>query len=276
MDSGDEASASSGEEVSEKAAVPAPKEVETLGQMLRLSESLIGRANDLPPSELVDICQAAARVKFYDPSLFKDTLGPALIRRFRNGLSSDSSDKRLSIDGVIEVLSTLTSLNAASALSQVFESAADALKDHGGFTTSQRKLITDVYASASREKDVAFLQQLPPQGLVHNEVKGSQKAGITSEGLPMRPGVRICETYFKTGNCRSGSSCRWDHPEALRVTFNSEGYPVRPWAPVCPYYTAMGTCDYRKTCKWHHQDKRERRATSSCMAFAWIPKGGMG
>merc|ERR1711963_935797 len=90
-------------------------------------------------------------------------------------------------------------------------------------------------------------------------IQGSTEVGLTVEGLPMRPGQRICENYFKSGICRNGAACRGDHPPSMRITFNSEGYPLRPWVQACSYYMRMGTCDYRKTCKWHHPEKRDRQ-----------------
>lgn len=262
MDSADEASSDA-----EPRTIEA-KNVETLSQMLRLSESLTARTTDLSPTELVDICAAAGRVKFYDPALFRDTLGPALARSFRDGLSSDGGDL-LSVEGAINVLCTLATLNAAGALANVFELAAKALRHQGELlSTTQRRVLKDLYASIQRDDDVSFLRR-------ETELRGSTRTGVTLEGLPMRVGVRICETYFKTGTCRAGGGCRWDHPDHLRVVFNSEGYPVRPWAAACPYYMAIGTCDFRKTCKWHHPDKRDRRGTAAGMAFTWIPKGGI-
>lgn len=277
MDSGDEGPMSSDVSASPEPAPPAARNVETLSQMLRLAESLRSRGTgEFPPHELVDICAAAARVKFYDPALFTDTLGPALEQSLRSGLSTESSNKRLTIGNVVEVLGALASLNAASALSDVFMAAAKALKERGdNIDMVQLKFLKDIYSSTGKEKDLGFLLSLSPAaGGAAPEVRGSSREGTTTDGLPMRPGARICESYLKTGHCRAGASCRWDHPEDLRVKFNSEGYPMRPWAPACPYYMAMGTCDYRKTCKWHHPDKRERKAQG--MNYAWIPKGGMG
>jgi len=250
--------------------------VETLSQMLRLAESLRGRSAELRPRELADSCVAAARVRFYDPGLFADTLGPALERGLRGGLSEEGGE-RLGVGDVVEVLGALASLNAASALPGVFAAAAKALGERSdGVDAAQLKLLRDIYSSAGREGDLGPLLSLAPAAAVaaQQEVRGSTREGTTADGLPMRPGARICEGYLKTGHCRGGASCRWDHPEDLRVRLNSEGFPVRPWAPTCPYYMAMGTCDYRKTCKWHHPDKRERKAQG--LNYAWIPKGGMG
>jgi len=238
MDSGDEAVVSSGASSSESPALPPPeaRHVETFSEMLRLAEYLRGQKRELGADELVDICAAAARVKFYDPGLFRDTLGPALESSFRSGLTAEERDKRFTVDSAVETLRALASLNAAGALPGVFTTAAKALRERSeSITTEQKKVLREVFVGIDREGDVAFLKGLtacadtpPPQ------VRGSLKEGQTPDGLPMRPGARICESYLKTGHCRAGASCRWDHPEELRVRYNSEGYPMRPWAPACP------------------------------------------
>eukprot|EP00435_Cladocopium_sp_Y103_P067390 s358_g30.t1 len=212
------------------------------------------------PQELCAVCGAAARVKFYDPGLF-ETLGPALKKCFQMGLDGpgQAGAKRFSLLEALDVLKALSQLNAAKALSTVFTAAIKAIEVElrsggSGLDTSQRKFLRETYSNAGREEDVAFLSQLrtdqgPP---------ASTREGLNTAGLPMRPGARICESFAKNGTCRVGTTCRFDHPEGMKVTFNSEGFPMRPWATVCPYYMSMGTCDFKRNCKWHHPDKRER------------------
>lgn len=281
MDSGDEAGSGSEAEADgpgRAEAPPAARDVQTLGQMIRLAESLRGRER-LAPAELLDVVGAAGRVRFYDPALFGETLAPALLQCLRKGLD-DGGGERFSVDSAVELVRILAELNAAGALAEVFAAAASALAAQGGaLSKDQRRLLKEVYRAAGREADVAFLARLRSDAsLTDTEVRGSTREGLTGDGFPMRPGQRICESYMRTGQCRAGTACRWDHPEGFRVTYNPEGYPQRPWAPVCPYYMAMGSCDYRKTCKWHHPDKRDRecRTGGTGMTHAWIPKGGMG
>lgn len=259
MDSADEglASNSGGEECGK--AVPSlnAREVETLSQMLKLAEVLKGR-KDLTPTSLVDICGASARVRFYDPSLFQETLGPLLLSYLQEGIV-DGCEQRFGIDQALDVLVALAKLNAASALHGVFLAGAKVLRECGEKLSSvQRKVVKEVYASAGRERDVSFLSYLVPcpEGEQSSKIRGSTDEGLTSAGLPMRPGARICDLYSRSGMCNAGISCRMDHPESMRVVPNSEGYPMRPWVQICTYYVRMGTCDYKKTCKWHHPEKK--------------------
>jgi len=268
---------------------PAPKDVTTFGQMLRLAETLKS-GGELTPGTLVDICAAAARVRFFDAELFQETLAPVLLRFLKQGVEArpgpggcdDARGDRdvacgmhlFDIDGLLQILEALAGLNAVSALLEIFTVAAKALRDNcGSLSNEQRKATRDIYKAAGRERDVTFLSYLAPSTEDSGQpmkVRGSAMDGFNSEGLPMRPGARICEFYMKIGACKGGAMCRMDHPESLRLTFNGEGYPSRPWVAACTYYMRMGTCDYRKNCKWHHPEKKQSGGTTT----GWMAKGG--
>jgi len=36
---------------------------------------------------------------------------------------------------------------------------------------------------------------------------------VLKDGLPVRPGVKQCNWYKKTGKCTYGVDCKWDHSE---------------------------------------------------------------
>ena len=50
------------------------------------------------------------------------------------------------------------------------------------------------------------------------QVAGASSEGRTDRGegrqtcLPVRPGVQKCAFFLKTGMCKYGSDCRWNHP----------------------------------------------------------------
>ena len=64
----------------------------------------------------------------------------------------------------------------------------------------------------------------------------------------MRPGARICEVFAKSGTCRVGSACRFDHPEGMKAG-EAMGFfggkqrvawlLVLFWVDVVVYYTKM-------------------------------------
>ncbi|KAL6614919.1 hypothetical protein ACP70R_037189 [Stipagrostis hirtigluma subsp. patula] len=106
-----------------------------------------------------------------------------------------------------------------------------------------------------------------------------------AKGLPIRPGEVDCAFYMKTGSCKYGSICRFNHPDrpvldiafmaplgqtifptpvanfmqsfdfhAPHVPVEPEPiiYPQRPGETVCDFYMKTGQCKYKDKCKFHH------------------------
>lgn len=80
----------------------------------------------------------------------------------------------------------------------------------------------------------------------------------TMEGgaYPERPGEPDCSYYIRTGLCRFGSTCRFNHPRdrklAIAAARMKGEYPERIGQPECQYYLKTGTCKFGVTCKFHH------------------------
>ncbi|KAG0454857.1 hypothetical protein HPP92_024149 [Vanilla planifolia] len=102
-----------------------------------------------------------------------------------------------------------------------------------------------------------------------------------SKGLPIRPGETDCPFYLKTGSCKYGANCRYNHPDlnfiaptaaTLPVGVASQAatlipsvdprlvqlgvgqaiYPQRPGEIECDYYMKTGHCKFAERCKFHH------------------------
>ncbi|GAB2274951.1 hypothetical protein Dimus_009720 [Dionaea muscipula] len=75
---------------------------------------------------------------------------------------------------------------------------------------------------------------------------------------PDRPGEPDCLYYLRTGMCRYGRNCRFNHPADPAKVAKSDGeLPQRVGQPDCGFYLKTGTCKYGCTCKYHHpRDKR--------------------
>ncbi|KAL5227439.1 hypothetical protein ABZP36_015704 [Zizania latifolia] len=73
---------------------------------------------------------------------------------------------------------------------------------------------------------------------------------------PERPGEPDCTYYLRTGLCRFGMSCRFNHPPDRNLAIASARmkgeYPERMGQPECQYYLKTGTCKFGPTCKFHH------------------------
>lgn len=82
-------------------------------------------------------------------------------------------------------------------------------------------------------------------------------AGLYPSGpYPERDGEPDCSFYLRTGLCRFGSTCRFNHPSNRKlalVTARMKGeFPERIGQPECQYYLKTGTCKFGATCKFHH------------------------
>ncbi|KAG9145542.1 hypothetical protein Leryth_022046 [Lithospermum erythrorhizon] len=73
---------------------------------------------------------------------------------------------------------------------------------------------------------------------------------------PVRDGEPDCSYYIRTGLCRFGVSCRFNHPSNRKLAIASARmkgeYPERIGQPECQFYLRTGTCKFGATCKFHH------------------------
>ncbi|GAB2287153.1 hypothetical protein Dimus_021539 [Dionaea muscipula] len=82
-------------------------------------------------------------------------------------------------------------------------------------------------------------------------------SGLYPSGpYPEREGEPDCSFYIRTGLCRFGTTCRFNHPPNRKLaiaTARMKGeYPERIGQPECQYYLKTGTCKFGATCKFHH------------------------
>eukprot|EP00971_Amphidinium_carterae_P036709 721271-Amphidinium_carterae.2 len=154
------AAGSSGDEAAQAYSAPAvqkPADIETLSQMLRYMETSGAEAASLveekcprskilrmPLAELAAICQAAARVKYYEASAF----GERERKECERILPSRSSERPDPSD-IAGIVAGLASVNAYDA--ELFEAAAQILQKHFGTALDRplRRQIVDAYKKVS-------------------------------------------------------------------------------------------------------------------------------
>ena len=68
----------------------------------------------------------------------------------------------------------------------------------------------------------------------------------------------MCTYYAKTGTCKYGKECRFDHPPRYFVPRNSCGFPLRLGEPVCEHYVKKGRCKFGEACKYHHPETEKK------------------
>ncbi|XP_065873975.1 zinc finger CCCH domain-containing protein 43 [Euphorbia lathyris] len=75
---------------------------------------------------------------------------------------------------------------------------------------------------------------------------------------PVRPEAEDCSFYMKTGTCKFGSNCKFNHPvkrknQASKERMNEREQGVeRPGQTECKYYLRTGGCKYGKACRYNH------------------------
>jgi hypothetical protein len=76
----------------------------------------------------------------------------------------------------------------------------------------------------------------------------------TGMPLPDRPGQLPCQFYMKTGKCKYGWQCKFDHPKSQLAVIEADKAILaqNPGAENCSFYMRTGKCKYGGTCKFHH------------------------
>ncbi|XP_074294707.1 zinc finger CCCH domain-containing protein 43 [Silene latifolia] len=92
---------------------------------------------------------------------------------------------------------------------------------------------------------------------------------------PVRPGAEVCSFYMKTGNCKFGTSCKFNHPPlrkfpqggkakgkdesfetATQNVKENDDYSFEREVRVnCKYFDRPGGCKFGKACKFNHSKK---------------------
>eukprot|EP00270_Netrium_digitus_P016398 TRINITY_DN587_c0_g1_i1.p1 TRINITY_DN587_c0_g1~~TRINITY_DN587_c0_g1_i1.p1 ORF type:complete len:545 (-),score=94.65 TRINITY_DN587_c0_g1_i1:191-1780(-) len=104
------------------------------------------------------------------------------------------------------------------------------------------------------------------------------EVSMNSKGYPLRPDCDSCTFYVKTGSCKFGDTCKFNHPEKIEnpgegtapapakadsmSIFQDFPFPERPGQKECAFYMKTGDCKYGNTCRWHHPRDRAAAATA--------------
>lgn len=104
------------------------------------------------------------------------------------------------------------------------------------------------------------MSHLPSGDVLGPNLKSStkpyaQSGSSTTTSLPERPSQPECLYYMKTGSCKYGTTCKYDHPRGnpgSSPTLGPFGLPLRPGRAVCTFYSTYGSCKYGSACKFDH------------------------
>lgn len=83
-----------------------------------------------------------------------------------------------------------------------------------------------------------------------------------TEVYPRRPGEDPCAFFVRTGTCKFGDSCKFDHPpnsynpslSTAPTATSTDIHPKRPGAEKCAFYMKTGECKFGTDCKYDHPD----------------------
>ncbi|RZB53340.1 Zinc finger CCCH domain-containing protein ZFN-like isoform A [Glycine soja] len=97
-------------------------------------------------------------------------------------------------------------------------------------------------------------EHLPQDAMWQINLRSSET--MESEPYPEHPGEPDCSYYIRTGLCRFGATCRFNHPPnrklAIAAARMKGEFPERIGQPECQYYLKTGTCKFGATCRFHH------------------------
>ncbi|AES91101.1 putative transcription factor C3H family [Medicago truncatula] len=109
---------------------------------------------------------------------------------------------------------------------------------------------------------------------------GDEKEEKSSDGthqFPLRPEAEDCSFYMKTGSCKFGFNCKFNHPirrknqnQAVREKVREREEPEENAGQTeCKYYQRSGGCKFGKACKYNHS--RGFTAPISELNFLGLP-----
>ncbi|KAG7560105.1 Zinc finger CCCH-type [Arabidopsis thaliana x Arabidopsis arenosa] len=95
---------------------------------------------------------------------------------------------------------------------------------------------------------------------------------------PVRPGAEDCSFYMRTGSCKFGSSCKFNHPLARKIQIardnklrEKEEDGGKLGLIDCKYYFRTGGCKYGETCRFNHTLPKSCLASAPELNFLGLP-----
>ncbi|PON45650.1 Zinc finger, CCCH-type [Parasponia andersonii] len=96
-------------------------------------------------------------------------------------------------------------------------------------------------------------------GVEVEKKNGLGGGGTRKYQYPVRPEAEDCSFYLKTGTCKFGSNCKFNHPVrrkpnqgAKEKVKEREESLEKPGQTECKYYLRSGGCKFGKACKYNH------------------------
>ncbi|XP_022737036.1 LOW QUALITY PROTEIN: zinc finger CCCH domain-containing protein 67-like [Durio zibethinus] len=109
---------------------------------------------------------------------------------------------------------------------------------------------TDAAGDSEEEEDEKSENENGSENLKINKVRKSH--------YPVRPEAEDCAYYMKTGLCKFGSNCKFNHPVPRKNQVVKDNVKEKdestekPSQTECKYYLRTGGCKFGKACRYNH------------------------
>jgi translation initiation factor 4G len=139
-------------------------------------------------------------------------------------------------------------------------------------STRSSRIAEGAFIFESFSADFCYIEKV---SLASNELERKDRAKKEKMAVPtkfaQRPGrdpSEDCRDFLRTGRCKYGASCKYNHPPNVQsgggikapVDSSEPQFPVRPGELTCQYYMKHGTCKFGQACKFHHPPQSEMTA----------------
>ncbi|KAI9087568.1 hypothetical protein K1719_030438 [Acacia pycnantha] len=103
--------------------------------------------------------------------------------------------------------------------------------------------------------------------------KNDEESSGRAHQYPVRPEAEDCAFYLKTGTCKFGFNCRFNHPLKRKIQVGKEKGRDREESgqTECKYYLKSGGCKYGKACKFNHTRGKCSATTILELNFLGLP-----
>ncbi|KAH1074674.1 hypothetical protein J1N35_027002 [Gossypium stocksii] len=112
-----------------------------------------------------------------------------------------------------------------------------------------------------------------------NEIDGEnvKKSEGKRSHYPVRPDAESCAYYMKTGLCKFGSNCKFNHPirrttQAVKEKVKEEVESTeKPSQTECKYYLRTGGCKFGNACRFNHSTAKSSTSPILELNFLGLP-----
>ncbi|GMJ05851.1 hypothetical protein like AT3G48440 [Hibiscus trionum] len=142
-------------------------------------------------------------------------------------------------------------------------------KDHGG-----RESDNDADGNASADEDDEGGEERNGDEIDGENVKKNERK---RSHYPVRPEAEDCAYYMKTGLCKFGYNCKFNHPLRRKnqdvkekVKENDES-TEKPSQAECKFYLRTGGCKFGKACRYNHSPAKSSVGPILELNFLGLP-----